>query len=236
MGRAFEYRKAAKMKRWASMSKNFTRVGKEITIAVKEGGDNPKNNLRLRMAIQNAKAVSMPKENVDRAIKKAMSKEQNDYKELIYEGYAPHGIAVLVETATDNHVRTVSNLRTIFNKCGGTLGNSGSVEFMFERKCFIKIQKPEIDVEELELELIDFGAEEVFEDDDNIVMIYGAFADFGALNAAVEEKGFTVDSTGFERVAMDYKELSDEERADVDKLLERLDEDDDVQYVFTNMK
>ena len=236
MGRAFEYRKAAKMKRWASMSKNFTRVGKEITMAVKEGGDNPHNNLRLRMAIQNAKAVSMPKENVERAIKKAMSKDTSDYKEIIYEGYAPHGIAVLVETATDNHVRTVANLRAIFNKCGGSLGNSGSVEFLFERKCFLKVQKPDMDIEELELELIDFGAEEVFEDDENVVMIYGAFADFGALSAAVEEKGLSVESSGFERVAMDYKELSDEERADVDKLLERLEDDDDVQYVFTKMK
>jgi YebC/PmpR family DNA-binding regulatory protein len=188
------------------------------------------------MAIQNAKAVSMPKENVERAIKKALSKDTSDYKEIIYEGYAPHGIAVLVETATDNHVRTVANLRAIFNKCGGTLGNSGSVEFLFERKCFIKVQKPDMDIEELELELIDYGAEEVFEDEENVVMIYGAFADFGALSAAVEEKGLSVESSGFERVAMDYKELSDEERADVDKLLERLEDDDDVQYVFTNMK
>ena len=223
MGRAFEYRKATKMKRWASMSKNFTRVGKEITMAVKEGGDNPKNNLRLRMAIQNAKSVNMPKENVERAIKKAVSKDTADYKEVIYEGYAPHGIAILVETATDNHVRTVANVRSIFNKYGGSLGNSGSVEFLFERKCFIKIEKPEMDVEELELELIDYGAEEVF-------------ADFGALNSAVEEKGLKVVSTGFERVAMDFKELSEEEKADVEKLLEKLEEDDDVQYVFTNMK
>ncbi|MBQ7762494.1 MAG: YebC/PmpR family DNA-binding transcriptional regulator [Flavobacteriales bacterium] len=235
MGRAFEYRKATKMKRWASMSKNFTRVGKEITMAVKEGGDNPKNNLRLRMAIQNAKSVNMPKENVERAIKKAVSKDTADYKEVIYEGYAPHGIAILVETATDNHVRTVANVRSIFNKYGGSLGNSGSVEFLFERKCFIKIEKPEMDVEELELELIDYGAEEVFADEDE-VMIYGAFADFGALNSAVEEKGLKVVSTGFERVAMDFKELSEEEKADVEKLLEKLEEDDDVQYVFTNMK
>ncbi len=235
MGRAFEYRKATKLKRWANMSKTFTRIGKEITMAVKESGDNPKSNLRLRMAIQNAKAANMPKDNIERAIKKATSKDQADYKEVVYEGYAPHGIAVLIETATDNHVRTVANIRSIFNKYGGTLGTSGSVDFMFERKCFIKIEKPEMDVEELELELIDYGAEEVFADEEG-VMIYGAFADFGALNTAVEERGLTVATTGFERVPVDLKELSDEEKADVEQIIEKLEEDDDVQYVFTNMQ
>lgn len=235
MGRAFEYRKATKLKRWANMSKTFTRIGKEITMAVKEAGDNPRNNLRLRMAIQNAKAANMPKDNIERAIKKATSKEQADYKEVIYEGYAPHGIAVLIETATDNHVRTVANIRSIFNKYGGSLGTQGSVDFMFERKCFIKIEKPEMDIDELELELIDYGAEEVFADGDE-VMVYGAFADFGALTAAVEERGLNVVTTGFERVPMDLKELSDEEKAEVETVLEKLEEDDDVQYVFTNMK
>lgn len=234
MGRAFEFRKARKMKRWASMSKAFTRIGKEISMAVKEGGPLPENNTRLRMAIQNAKAANMPKDNVERAIKKAVSKDTADYKEIVYEGYAPHGIAVLVETATDNNTRTVANVRAAFNKCKGSLGTSGSVEFMFERKCNVKIEKGEFDVEELELELIDAGAEEVFEEEDG-VMVYGSFQDFGAITHALEEMGHTVISSGFDRIPMDMKELNEDDRADVDKLLERLEDDDDVQNVFHNM-
>ena len=159
MGRAFEFRKARKMKRWSAMAKAFTRIGKDIVMAVKEGGPDPDNNSRLRAVIQNAKAVNMPKDNVERAIKKASDKDQGDYKEVLFEGYAPHGIAILVETATDNNNRTVANIRSYFNKCDGNLGTSGSVEFMFDHTCNFRINKEGIDVEELELEMIDFGAE-----------------------------------------------------------------------------
>ena len=164
MGRAFEFRKERKFKRWAGMAKTFSRISKDIIMAVKEGGDNPDSNYRLRMLLQNAKAANMPKDNVERAIKKAMSKDQSDYKTIIYEGYGQHGIAVLVETATDNNTRTVANVRSYFNKCDGSLGTSGSVEFMFEHKCHVKIAAGDIDVEELEFEMIDYGAEDVFKD------------------------------------------------------------------------
>jgi len=234
MGRAFEFRKGRKMKRWAAMSKAFTRLGKDIVMAVKEGGPDPESNAKLRAVIQNCKAVNMPKDNVERAIKRASSKDQGDYAEIIYEGYAPHGIAILVETATDNHVRTVANLRSHFSKCNGTLGTSGSVEFMFDHTCFFKIEKGEHDLEELELELIDFGADEIFEEEDGI-MIYAAFSDYGNLQRAIEEKGLELISSGFDRIPMDTKSLTEEEEADVDKLLERLEDDDDVQNVFHNM-
>ena len=167
MGRAFEFRKARKMKRWSAMSKAFTRIGKEITLAAKEGGPNPDSNLRLRMAIQNAKAANMPKDNVDRAIKKATDKDMADFKEMVYEGYGANGIAVLIETATDNTTRTVANVRSYFNKCNGSLGTSGSVEFMFEHKCFFKINPEGLDVDELELELIDYGVDEIEGDDED---------------------------------------------------------------------
>lgn len=222
------------MKRWAAMSKAFTRLGKDIVMAVKEGGPDPESNAKLRAVIQNCKAVNMPKDNVERAIKRASSKDQGDYAEIIYEGYAPHGIAILVETATDNHVRTVANLRSHFSKCNGTLGTSGSVEFMFDHTCFFKIEKGEHDLEELELELIDFGADEIFEEEDGI-MIYAAFSDYGNLQRAIEEKGLELISSGFDRIPMDTKSLTEEEEADVDKLLERLEDDDDVQNVFHNM-
>ena len=179
MGRAFEFRKERKMKRWASMSKTFTRISKDIIMAVKEGGDNPETNYRLRMLIQNAKTANMPKDNVERAIKKATSKDQADYKSIIYEGYAPHGIAVLVETATDNHTRTVANVRSFFNKVGGSLGTSGSVEFMFEHKCHFKIPGEGIDVEEFELEMIDYGVEDVYREEDGNIMIFADFEEFG---------------------------------------------------------
>lgn len=234
MGRAFEFRKERKMKRWAKMSKVFTRLGKDIVIAVKEGGPDPDTNSKLRAVIQNAKTENMPKDNIERAIKRATSKDQEDYKEVIFEGYAPHGIAVLIETATDNNTRTVANVRSHFNKCNGSLSTSGSVDFMFERKCFFRIAKGDNDLEELELELIDYGADEIFEEDDSI-MIYAPFTDFGGLQKAIEEKGLEVLNSGFERIPMDTKKLSEEEEAEVDKLLEKLEEDDDVQNVFHNM-
>lgn len=234
MGRAFEFRKARKMKRWSAMSKAFTRIGKEITLAAKEGGPSPDSNLRLRMAIQNAKAANMPKDNVERAIKKATDKSMADFKEVVYEGYAPHGIAILVETATDNTTRTVANVRSYFNKCNGSLGTSGSVEFMFEHKCFFKINPEGLDIEELELELIDFGVEEIGADDEE-VMVSGPFVEFGNIQKGLEEKGIEVVESGTERIAMDFKELNEEQQADVNKLLDKIEEDDDVQNVYHNM-
>lgn len=217
------------------MAKQFTRIGKDIAMAVKEGGPDPETNSRLRAVIQNAKAVNMPKDNVERAIKKASSKDSgDDYKELIYEGYGPHGIAILVETATDNTNRTVANVRSYFTKHNGSLGTSGSVEFMFERKCHFKIAKTEQDLEELELELIDFGAEEVFDEEDG-VMIYGPFEAFGAIQKALEEMGLEIISSGFERIPTTTKKLTEEQEAEVEKLLEKIEDDDDVQQVYHTM-
>ena len=236
MGRAFEFRKGRKMKRWASMSKTFTRLSKDIIMAVKKGGPNPDTNYRLKMLIQNAKAANMPKDNVERAIKKASSKDQEDYKEVVYEGYAPHGIAVLVETATDNTTRTVANVRAAFNKCNGSLGTSGSVEFLFEHKCHFKVSGEGLDPEELELEMIDHGVEEVSHDEeDNSIYLYAPFEDFGNVSSALENQGIEIIESGFDRIPMDTKSLSEDEQAEVDKLLERLEEDDDVQNVFHNM-
>ena len=236
MGRAFEYRKARKMKRWGSMARTFTKIGKEIAIAIKSGGPDPASNSRLRVLMQNAKAASMPKENVERAIKKATSKDQTDYKEVVYEGYAPHGIAVLVETATDNTTRTVANVRSYFNKCGGSLGTSGCVEYLFEHKCLFKIKSKEgIDIEELELEMIDFGIQEIFTEEDNII-IYGDFEAFGPIQKYIEENGFEIVNAEFERIPSETKELSEDQIADVEKLLEKLEDDEDVTNVFHNMK
>ena len=234
MGRAFEFRKARKFKRWDKMAKAFTRIGKDIVIAIKAGGPDPASNSHLRAVIQNAKAANMPKENVERAIKKATSKDQKDYKEIIYEGYAPHGIAILVETATDNHTRTVADVRSYFTKCKGSLGTSGCVEFMFEHKCHFKIENKGQDIEELEFELIDIGVEEVFEDEDGI-MLYGNFPDFGKIQVYLEENEMGVIESGFERIPMDTKELTEEQIIDVDKLLEKLEDNDDVQNVYHNM-
>jgi len=234
MGRAFEFRKARKMKRWSAMSKAFTRIGKDIVMAVKEGGPNPDSNSRLRAVIQNAKAVNMPKDNVERAIKKASEKDQGDFKEVLFEGYAPHGIAILVETATDNNTRTVANVRACFSKCDGNMGTSGSVIFMFDHTCNFRINPEEVDLEELELELIDYGVDEVFEDEDGI-LIYAPFESFGSIQKALEEKGFEILSSGFERIPQVTKKLNKENQADVDKLLEKLDDDDDVQNVYHTM-
>jgi len=235
MGRAFEFRKARKMKRWSAMAKAFTRIGKDIVMAVKEGGPDPDSNSRLRAVIQNAKSVNMPKDNIERAIKRASDKSQGDYKIVLFEGYAPHGIAVLVETATDNNNRTVANVRMHFSKSDGNLGTSGSVEFMFDHTCNFRINGEGLDPEELELELIDFGAEEVFEDEDGI-MIYAPFESFGTLQKELEGRDIEILSSGFERIPQVTKKLTAEEAADVEKLLERLEEDDDVQNVYHTME
>lgn len=235
MGRAFEFRKARKMKRWAAMSKAFTRIGKDIVMAVKEGGPDPDSNAKLRAVIQNAKAVNMPKDNIERAIKRASDKNQGDFKEVLFEGYAAHGIAILIETATDNNTRTVANIRSYFNKCNGSLGTSGSVEFMFDHTCNFTINPEGIDPEELELEMIDYGAEEVFVDEDGI-HIYAPFENFGAIQKELESRDIEIISSGFERIPQVTKELSEEEMADVEKLLEKIEEDDDVQNVYHTMK
>ncbi|MBX2841588.1 MAG: YebC/PmpR family DNA-binding transcriptional regulator [Flammeovirgaceae bacterium] len=235
MGRAFEFRKARKFKRWAQMAKTFTRIGKDIVMAIKEGGPDPESNSKLRAVMQNAKAANMPKDIVERAIKKATSKDTSDYKEVLFEGYGPHGIAVLVETASDNNNRTVANIRSYFNKCNGSLGTSGSVEFMFDHTCNFTINKEGLDAEELELELIDFGAEEVFEEEDTI-LIYGDFKSFGSLQKELENRNLEIISSGFERIPTVTKKLTEEETADVDKLLEKIEEDDDVQNVYHTME
>lgn len=237
MGRAFEFRKARKMKRWSAMAKTFTRIGKDIVMAVKEGGPNPDTNARLRAVIQNAKAANMPKDNVERAIKKATDKDTANYKEVIFEGYAPHGIALLVETATDNNNRTVANVRAAFNKCDGNFGTSGSVIFMFDHTCNFRVKTEDLkmDLEELELELIDFEVEEVFEDEDGI-LIYAPFEQFGAIQKYLEENNLEILSSGFERIPTTTTKLSEEQQADVEKLLERLEEDDDVQNVYHSME
>jgi YebC/PmpR family DNA-binding regulatory protein len=235
MGRAFEYRKAKKMARWGKMAVTFTRIGKEISMAVKSGGPNPDTNTRLRLAIQNAKVANMPKDNVDRAIKKASSKEDKDFDEILYEGFGPHGVAFLVETATDNTNRTVANVRSHFNKCGGTLGNSGSVEFLFDHKAFFTIDISGRDIEEVELELIDAGLEEIGNEEGESYVQVG-FTDFGKMQQTLDSLNIPILSSEKERIPMTYKEdLSEEQRADIEKLIERLEEDEDVQAVFHNM-
>ena len=210
MGRAFEFRKARKMKRWSAMSKAFTRIGKDIVIAVKEGGPDPDSNSKLRAVIQNAKSVNMPKDNIDRAIKRASDKSLGNYKEILFEGYAPYGVAILVETATDNNTRTVANIRSYFNKCNGNLGTSGSVIFMFDHTCNFRIEKQNIDIENLEFDLIDFGVEEVFEDEDGI-LIYGPFDSFGEIQKALESKEIQIISSGFDRIPNNLKNVNEEE-------------------------
>jgi len=236
MGRAFEFRKARKMKRWSAMAKTFTRIGKDIVMAVKEGGPNPDTNSRLRAVIQNAKAANMPKDNVERAIKKASDKDTANYKETLFEGYAPHGIAIIVETATDNNNRTVANVRAAFNKCDGNLGTSGSVVFMFDHTCNFTLKKDNIeDLEMLELELIDFEVEEVFDDEEGVI-IYAPFEQFGALQSYFEEHNIEILSSGFERIPTTTTKLTEKQQEDVNKLLERLEDDDDVQNVYHSME
>ena len=235
MGRAFEYRKARKLKRWGNMSRTFTRIGKEITIAAKAGGPDPDMNPRLRVLMQNAKAANMPKDTVERAIKKATDKDAGDYKEIVYEGYGPHGIAIVVETATDNNQRTVANVRSYFNKHGGSLGTQGSLSFLFDHKSVFHIKPAEgLDPEEFELELMDFDGE--LEQDEEEWLIYGAFDQFYNIQKFLEEKGVELVSAEFERIPNDYKEVTPEQREAIEKLLDKFEDDEDVQNVFHNMK
>ena len=246
MGRAFEFRKERKMKRWGHMARTFTKLGKEITIAVKQGGPDVTGNPRLRALMAEARAEQMPKENIERAIKKATESKQGDFKEVIYEGYGPYGIAYLVETATDNNTRTVANVRSYFNKCGGSLGTSGSVAFMFDHKCVFRIKETEgLDLDELELELIDYGAEEVFEEtvvdkDDNEskeVVIYGDYSSYGQIQKFIEENGYELISGGFEQIPnVELKEVTAEQRSTLEKLIGLLEDDEDVTNVYTTMK
>lgn len=239
MGRAFEFRKERKFKRWGNMARVFTRLGKEITIAAKQGGTDPSGNPRLRTLIQTAKSENMPKDNIDRAIKRAVEKDQSDYKEIVYEGYGPHGIAFLIETATDNHMRTVANVRSYFNKYGGSLGTAGSVDYMFDRKCVFKMKSENpVDLEELELELIDYGGEEIFRDeDDDVIVIYGEYTAFGQIQQFIEENNYQLVSGGFERIPnVDLKNVPEEDRVELNKLIERLEEDDDVQNVYHTLQ
>ena len=236
MGRAFEYRKARKLKRWGNMSRTFTKIGKEITIAVKSGGPDPTSNSRLRALMANAKAANMPKDTVERAIKKATDKDASDYKEVVFEGYGPFGIAILVETATDNNTRTVANVRSYFNKFGGNLGTSGSLSFLFDHKCVFHIKpKDGVSLEDLELELIDYGVEELDQDEEGITL-YGAFEDNSTIQKYLEDNGYEIISSEFVRIPNDVKDVTPEQRETVEKLLEKFEDDDDVQNVFHNMK
>ena len=241
MGRAFEYRKARKLKRWGNMSRTFTRIGKEITIAAKAGGPDPDTNPRLRALMQNAKAANMPKDTVERAIKKASDKDSSDYKEITYEGYGPFGIAIFVEAATDNNTRTVANVRSYFTKHGGSLGTQGSLTFLFEHKSLFKIRpKDGIGLDDVELELIDYGVDELIEEEEEelgqYIALYGGFEDYSNIQKYLEENGFEIISSEFVRIPNDLKEVTPEQRATLDKLLEKLEEDEDVQNVFHNIK
>jgi YebC/PmpR family DNA-binding regulatory protein len=237
MGRAFEYRKATKMKRWGNMARVFTKLGKQITIAAKDGGPDPDTNPRLRVLMQQAKKENMPKENVERAIKKATSKDESDYKEVVYEGYGPYGIAIVVETATDNPTRTVANVRSYFNKLNGSLGTSGSLEFLFDHKCVFTISPKEgVDLEELELDLIDYGVDEIEQDEDGNIILYGEFKSNSDIQKHLEENGFEIQSAEFERIPHELKDVTEEQRVQLNKLLDKFEEDDDVQNVFHNMK
>lgn len=246
MGRAFEFRKERKLKRWGHMARTFTKLGKEITVAVKQGGPDVTGNPRLRALIAEARTEQMPKENIERAIKKAVESKQGDFKEVVYEGYGPFGIAYLVETATDNTTRTVANVRSYFTKCGGTLGTSGSVSFMFDHKCVFRIKETEgMDLEELELDMIDCGVEELFEEieldkDDNetkVVVIYGDYSSYGQIQKYIEDHGFELVSGGFERIpTTELKDVTPEQRATLDKLTGLLEDDEDVTNVYTTLK
>tara|TARA_B100000902_G_scaffold325852_1_gene320684 strand:+ start:475 stop:1179 length:705 start_codon:yes stop_codon:yes gene_type:complete len=233
MGRAFEFRKARKMKRWSAMAKTFTRIGKDIVMAVKEGGPSAESNSKLRAVIQNAKAANMPKENVERAIKKASEKTSENYKEILFEGYGPFGIAIIVETASNNNNRTVANVRSYFNKYQGNLGVSGSVEFLFDRVCSFKV-KTDLDVEELELDLIDFGVDEVI-NENNEILIYSPFENYGLIQKELESRKIEIISSEFERIPKQLKKLDENKKEIVTVLIEKIEEDEDVQNVFHDM-
>lgn len=247
MGRAFEFRKERKLKRWGHMAKTFTKIGKEITIAVKQGGPDVVGNSRLRALMAEARSENMPKDNVEKAIKRAMEKNQGDFKEVVFEGYGPHGIAYLVETATDNNTRTVANVRSYFTKCGGSLGTSGSVSFMFDHKCVFRIKFQEgLDIDELQLALCDCDDDpEVFieeqeDKDENItknVVIYGAYESYGAIQKYIEDNGYELVSGGFERIPnVELKDVTPEQRETLDKLTGLLEDDDDVTNVYSTLK
>ena len=243
MGRAFEFRKGRKMKRWDRMSKDFTRIGKEIVMAVKEGGSNPDTNSRLRTAMQNGKGVNMPKDRVEAAIRRATSREEKDYQEVVYEGYAPHGVAIVVETATDNPTRTVANVRMYFNRGNGQLGTAGSSDYTFTRKGVFKLAAEGLDRDELELELIDVGAEDVYEAQEedehgaphSYMVVETAFSDFGQMQKALETRNMNVVSATLQRVPNTTVSLTDEQAEEVDKLLEKFEDDEDVQAVYHTM-
>jgi YebC/PmpR family DNA-binding regulatory protein len=236
MGRIFEVRKSAMFARWDKMAKNFTRIGKEIAIAVKVGGPDPENNPALRRCYLNAKACNMPKDRVEAAIKRAMGKDKTDYEEIVYEGYAPHGVAVMVETATDNSTRTVANVRMHFTKGGGALGTSGSVAFTFNRMGEFKVKSNGLNTEDLELDLIDFGLEEIGEDTEGNIIIRTAYTEFGNMSKALEEKKIEVISAELTRIPSNTVELGEEEANEVLKMIDHLEQDDDVQKVYHNLK
>lgn len=234
MGRAFEYRKEKKFKRWGMMAKTFTKIGKEIAMSVKAGGPDPGSNPRLRLAMQNAKTANMPKDRVESAIKRVVSKEEKDYEEVVYEGYGPHGIAIVIDCATDNPTRTVANIRSYFNRAEGALGKTGSLDFLFDRKGVFKISAESINIEDLEFELIDFGAEELFEEDGDI-FIYTSFTDFGMMQKALEEREIEVLSAESERIPANTVVLTPAQAQQIQKLIEKIEDDDDVQTVSHNM-
>ena len=239
MGRAFEYRKATKLKRWGHMARTFTKIGKQIAIAVKAGGPDPDNNPHLRSIILNAKRENMPLENVKRAIKNAMGKDQSDYKEVTYEGYGPHGIAIFVDAATDNTTRTVGNVRAIFNKFSGNLGTMGSLSFLFDHKCVFTFKKKDgVEMDELILDLIDYGVDDEYDTDEESgeITIYGDPKNFGQIQSHLEENGYEVIGAEFTYIPNDLKDVTAEERETIDKMVELLEDDDDVQNVYTNMK
>lgn len=239
MGRAFEYRKAAKMKRWGHMAKTFTKIGKQIAIAVKEGGPDPDNNSHLRAIIANAKRENMPLDNVQRAIKNAMGKDTTDFKTMTYEGYGPHGIAIFVDTLTDNPTRTVGDVRSVFNKFNGNLGTMGSLAFLFDHKCVFSFKtKADLEMDELILELIDYGVEDEYDldEEEDSIIIYGDPKSFGQIQKYLEENHFEVVGAEFTYIPNDQKDVTAEERAIIDKMVERLEDFDDVQTVYTNMK
>lgn len=239
MGRAFEYRKATKLKRWGHMARTFTKIGKQIAIAVKNGGPDPENNPHLRAIIQNAKRENMPNDNVNRAIKNAMGKDQSDFKEMTYEGYGPHGVAVFVETATDNNTRTVANVRAIFNKFSGNMGTMGSLAFLFDHKCvFTFKKKDDTNMDDLILELIDYGVDEDYDFDEEVgeVTIYGDPKSFNEIQKYLEGNGYEVTGAEFTRIPNDLKEVNQEQRETIEKMVDLLEDDDDVQNVYTNMK
>ena len=234
MGRAFEYRRASKEKRWDKMSKVFPKLSKAITLAAKEGGPDPEMNFKLRAAIQNAKAENMPKDNIESAIKRASDKELKDFKEITFEGKGPHGVLVIVETASDNVVRTTANVKSYFNKSEGNLVAPGSLEFMFNRKAVFNINKGDVDIEEIELDMIDYGLEDIEVNDEEII-IYGDYLSYGNINKGLSKLEIKPTKSLLKRIPTNPVEFSEENLIDIEKMLDKLDDDDDVQQVFTNI-